>query len=138
MKKIYNQNISWQWAFEKTKSFIEFFRNFTNYLTPEQQNGKISEFKCGFTMWRSIYKCFQTKICSALVESNLTKCSNHKMIHLQNLNNLDYEQFINILGNVVEHCPLIAASVWSERPFSSPDEIMSAINVFVQGLPITG
>ena len=60
------------------------------------------------------------------------------MIHLQKLNNLDYEQFINILGNVVEHYPLIAASVWSERPFSSPDEIMSAINVFVQGLPNTG
>ena len=49
-KHFYNQNISWQWAFEKTKSFTEFFRNFTNYLTPEQQNGKISEFKCRFAM----------------------------------------------------------------------------------------
>ena len=37
-------------GFEKTKSFTELFKNFTNYLTPEQQNGKISEFKCGFTM----------------------------------------------------------------------------------------
>lgn len=50
IKHFDNQTISWQCMFEKTKSFTEFFKNFTNYLTIEQQNGKISEFKCGFGM----------------------------------------------------------------------------------------
>ena len=60
------------------------------------------------------------------------------MIHLKKLNSLDYETFMNMFGNVVEHCPLVAASIWNCRPFSSANEMMFAIENVVHGLPDLG
>ena len=45
---------------------------------------------------------------------------------------------MNMFGNVVEHCPLVAASIWNCRPFSSANEMMFAIENLVNGLPDLG
>ena len=60
------------------------------------------------------------------------------MMHLKKLNTLDYETFMNTFGNVIEHCPLVAASIWNCRPFSSANEMMFAIEDVVRGLPDLG
>ncbi|KAK2170291.1 hypothetical protein LSH36_3g05071 [Paralvinella palmiformis] len=41
-----------------------------------------------------------------------------KLYYLDEVNNLGYGEFTDIFGNIVEHCPVIAAAVWSRRPFS--------------------
>ncbi|XP_071400430.1 2-oxo-4-hydroxy-4-carboxy-5-ureidoimidazoline decarboxylase [Centroberyx affinis] len=54
------------------------------------------------------------------------------------LNALSYEDFVNILGNVVEKCPIITAAVWSRRPFASLAVLEAAINDFIEALPESG
>ncbi|KAJ8375413.1 hypothetical protein SKAU_G00059930 [Synaphobranchus kaupii] len=54
------------------------------------------------------------------------------------VNSLSYEEFVEIFGNVVEKCPLVAATVWSQRPFSSISDIETAITDFIDGLPNAG
>ncbi|XP_020500952.1 2-oxo-4-hydroxy-4-carboxy-5-ureidoimidazoline decarboxylase [Labrus bergylta] len=54
------------------------------------------------------------------------------------VNTLPYEDFVNIFGNVVEKCPLIAAAVWSSRPFLSLSTLETAISEFIDALPDSG
>lgn len=54
------------------------------------------------------------------------------------VNDLSYEEFVNIFGNVVEKCPIVAAAVWSERPFLSFTALEAAINEFIDILPQSG
>lgn len=54
------------------------------------------------------------------------------------VNDLSYEEFVNIFGNVVEKCPIVAAAVWSERPFLSFSALEAAINEFIDILPPSG
>lgn len=54
------------------------------------------------------------------------------------INALDYDNFVNIFGNVVEKCPIITAAVWSKRPFAGLGDLESAINEFIDALPETG
>lgn len=53
-------------------------------------------------------------------------------------NDLSYEEFVHIFGNVVEKCPIVAAAVWSERPFLSLTALEAAINQFIDVLPQSG
>lgn len=53
-------------------------------------------------------------------------------------NDLSYEEFVNIFGNVVEKCPIVAAAVWSKRPFLSSTALQAAINEFIDILPQSG
>lgn len=54
------------------------------------------------------------------------------------LNSLSYEEFVNIFGNVVEKCPLIAAAVWSKRPFPNLSALEAALHEFIDALPDSG
>ncbi|KAJ8246205.1 hypothetical protein GJAV_G00264900 [Gymnothorax javanicus] len=54
------------------------------------------------------------------------------------VNSLSYEEFLEIFGNVVEKCPLVAAAVWSQRPFTSVGDIETAIADFISSLPNSG
>ncbi|KAM4606168.1 2-oxo-4-hydroxy-4-carboxy-5-ureidoimidazoline decarboxylase [Polymixia lowei] len=54
------------------------------------------------------------------------------------INALSYEDFVNILGNVVEKCPIITAAVWSRRPFANLAALEAAINDFIEALPESG
>lgn len=54
------------------------------------------------------------------------------------LNDLSYEEFVNIFGNVVEKCPLIPAAVWSKRPFASLSALEAALHEFIDALPQSG
>ncbi|KAI4807044.1 hypothetical protein KUCAC02_017822 [Chaenocephalus aceratus] len=51
------------------------------------------------------------------------------------VNALPYEDFVDILGNVVEKCPIITAAVWSGRPFLSLAALEAAISEFIDALP---
>ena len=54
------------------------------------------------------------------------------------VNSLSFEEFVEIFGNVVEKCPLVAAAVWSQRPFPSLGDIEAAIAHFIDSLPSSG
>ncbi|KAJ3611147.1 hypothetical protein NHX12_021163 [Muraenolepis orangiensis] len=54
------------------------------------------------------------------------------------INCLSYEDFVRILGNVVERCPVVAAAVWSSRPFPSVAALEAAIDDFIEALPESG
>ncbi|KAK1884856.1 2-oxo-4-hydroxy-4-carboxy-5-ureidoimidazoline decarboxylase [Dissostichus eleginoides] len=54
------------------------------------------------------------------------------------VNALPYEDFVDILGNVVEKCPMITAAVWSGRPFLSLAALEAAIREFIDALPESG
>ena len=53
---------------------------------------------------------------------------------LEEVNRMDYPEFISVFGSVVENGPLAAATCWSSRPFSTPEELYQAFNVFMQSL----
>ncbi|XP_020781410.1 2-oxo-4-hydroxy-4-carboxy-5-ureidoimidazoline decarboxylase [Boleophthalmus pectinirostris] len=54
------------------------------------------------------------------------------------LNALGYEDFMNIFGNIVEKCPLVAAAVWSKRPFANVSALEAAFYEFIDALPDSG
>ncbi|XP_010888305.1 2-oxo-4-hydroxy-4-carboxy-5-ureidoimidazoline decarboxylase [Esox lucius] len=54
------------------------------------------------------------------------------------VNSLPYEDFVDVFGNVVEKCPIVAAAVWSRRPFSSLADLVASINDFIDALPESG
>ncbi|XP_003967981.1 2-oxo-4-hydroxy-4-carboxy-5-ureidoimidazoline decarboxylase [Takifugu rubripes] len=54
------------------------------------------------------------------------------------VNDLSFEEFVNIFGNLVEKCPIVAATVWSERPFGSFTALEKAIHDFIDHLPQSG
>lgn len=49
------------------------------------------------------------------------------MLNLRELNVLNREQFTKIIGPVFEHSPWIAEQTWSQRPFSSQDDLLAAL-----------
>ena len=60
------------------------------------------------------------------------------MLTLTEVNNLDFEKFIEILGNVVEHCPVLAAGLWSHRPFQNFEDLVNKIKAIIYSLPPSG
>ena len=46
---------------------------------------------------------------------------------IEEANHLGYEEFVSKFGNTIEHCPMIAAAAWAERPFTYVDDIHSAV-----------
>ncbi|XP_034997788.1 2-oxo-4-hydroxy-4-carboxy-5-ureidoimidazoline decarboxylase [Hippoglossus stenolepis] len=57
---------------------------------------------------------------------------------IDTVNALSYEDFGNIFGNVVEKCPIIAAAVWSSRPFASLSALEAVFSEFIDALPESG
>ncbi|XP_068438390.1 2-oxo-4-hydroxy-4-carboxy-5-ureidoimidazoline decarboxylase [Clinocottus analis] len=54
------------------------------------------------------------------------------------VNALTYEDFVNVLGNVVEKCPVITAAAWSGRPFENLTALEAAVGEFIDALPESG
>ncbi|XP_067842104.1 2-oxo-4-hydroxy-4-carboxy-5-ureidoimidazoline decarboxylase-like [Heptranchias perlo] len=54
------------------------------------------------------------------------------------VNSMNYEEFVSVFGNVVEKCPLIAAAVWTSRPFTSLCALEKNIGDFIDSLPRSG
>uniref|UniRef100_A0A5F8GF16 2-oxo-4-hydroxy-4-carboxy-5-ureidoimidazoline decarboxylase n=1 Tax=Monodelphis domestica TaxID=13616 RepID=A0A5F8GF16_MONDO len=54
---------------------------------------------------------------------------------IQMINSMDFEEFIDILGNIIENCPLIAATIWSQRPFKDLTDLKKHVFDFIEALP---
>ncbi|XP_051910490.1 2-oxo-4-hydroxy-4-carboxy-5-ureidoimidazoline decarboxylase isoform X3 [Hippocampus zosterae] len=67
--------------------------------------------------------------CRAAVRENM---------ELSRVNELPYEEFVKIFGNVVERCPIVAAAVCSQRPFADVDALEAAICDFIDALSESG
>ena len=52
------------------------------------------------------------------------------------VNKLTYTEFIEKFGNVVQACPLVAATLWSSRPFASSDDLIEKLCDFIDSLPL--
>ena len=59
-------------------------------------------------------------------------------LSIQQVNAMDYDDFIARFGNVIEHCALCAAAIWRHRPFQSIEELHSRICSFLHQLPASG
>ncbi len=59
----------------------------------------------------------------------------HSDLTLEEVNNLGYQAFIERFGTVVEDTPLVAATVWSQRPFLSVRSLHEAFCTFLTDLP---
>ncbi|KAG9491897.1 putative 2-oxo-4-hydroxy-4-carboxy-5-ureidoimidazoline decarboxylase [Eleutherodactylus coqui] len=57
---------------------------------------------------------------------------------LEAVNSMNYEQFLDIFGNIIEKCPVITAAVWSRRPFLSFCEVEDRVSEFIESLPTSG
>lgn len=57
---------------------------------------------------------------------------------VSSVNALSYEDFVDVLGNVVERCPLVAAAAWSARPFLTLRHLEAAMCSFIDALPLSG
>ncbi|KAK2176746.1 hypothetical protein NP493_643g04034 [Ridgeia piscesae] len=53
---------------------------------------------------------------------------------MDGINNLKYDHFIEKFGNVVEHCPIIAAVVWAARPFPSFADLFDRFSTVIDSL----
>jgi len=57
------------------------------------------------------------------------------MITLEEANSLDFERFTEVFGNIIEHCPVIAAGVWSHHPFATIEELRKVFDQLIDSLP---
>ncbi|XP_066225346.1 putative 2-oxo-4-hydroxy-4-carboxy-5-ureidoimidazoline decarboxylase isoform X1 [Saccopteryx leptura] len=57
---------------------------------------------------------------------------------MEKVNSMDFGEFVDVFGNVIERCPLIAAAVWSQRPFSDLDDLEKHFSAFIDALPQSG
>lgn len=61
-----------------------------------------------------------------------------ELLSMNQVNLLNYEEFINRFGNVIEHCPISAAAIWKNRPFQNIYDLHENICKFVDQLPDIG
>ncbi|EHH28916.1 Putative 2-oxo-4-hydroxy-4-carboxy-5-ureidoimidazoline decarboxylase, partial [Macaca mulatta] len=54
---------------------------------------------------------------------------------IEKVNSMDFGEFVDVFGNVIERCPLIAAAVWSQRPFSDLEDLKKHFFAFIDALP---
>ncbi|XP_038067058.1 2-oxo-4-hydroxy-4-carboxy-5-ureidoimidazoline decarboxylase-like [Patiria miniata] len=57
---------------------------------------------------------------------------------MDEVNSLSWEAFIQRFGNVIEHGPIVAGAIWTQRPFSDARELHRAVCGFLDTLPSTG
>ena len=55
-----------------------------------------------------------------------------KLLSLEEVNRMDFQQFTEIFGSVIEQTPLVAATVWSCRPFADLAILHKAFTDFIQ------
>nr|XP_020852910.1 putative 2-oxo-4-hydroxy-4-carboxy-5-ureidoimidazoline decarboxylase isoform X2 [Phascolarctos cinereus] len=54
---------------------------------------------------------------------------------IQMVNSMDFGEFVDVLGNIIEKCPLIAAAIWSQRPFTDLADLEKHVFDFIEALP---
>ncbi|XP_021947891.1 2-oxo-4-hydroxy-4-carboxy-5-ureidoimidazoline decarboxylase [Folsomia candida] len=59
-------------------------------------------------------------------------------LSINQVNEMEYEDFISTFGNVVEHCSLFAAAIWSQRPFHGVKQLHKTFCDFIDTLPKLG
>uniref|UniRef100_A0A8D2DUB0 2-oxo-4-hydroxy-4-carboxy-5-ureidoimidazoline decarboxylase n=1 Tax=Sciurus vulgaris TaxID=55149 RepID=A0A8D2DUB0_SCIVU len=59
-------------------------------------------------------------------------------MNMEKVNSMDFGEFVDVFGNVIERCPLIAAAVWSQRPFSDLEDLEKHFFAFIDALPQSG
>ncbi|XP_037384871.1 putative 2-oxo-4-hydroxy-4-carboxy-5-ureidoimidazoline decarboxylase [Talpa occidentalis] len=57
---------------------------------------------------------------------------------IERVNSMDFGEFVDVFGNVIERCPLIAAAIWSQRPFSDLGDLEKHFFAFIDTLPESG
>lgn len=57
---------------------------------------------------------------------------------MEKVNAMDFGEFVEVFGNVIERCPLVAAAVWSQRPFSDREDLERHFFAFIDSLPQSG
>ncbi|XP_075418758.1 putative 2-oxo-4-hydroxy-4-carboxy-5-ureidoimidazoline decarboxylase [Tenrec ecaudatus] len=57
---------------------------------------------------------------------------------MEQVNAMDFGDFVDVFGNVIERCPLVAAAVWSQRPFADPGDLEARFCAFLDALPQAG
>ncbi|XP_068936694.1 putative 2-oxo-4-hydroxy-4-carboxy-5-ureidoimidazoline decarboxylase [Petaurus breviceps papuanus] len=57
---------------------------------------------------------------------------------IQMVNSMDFGEFVDVLGNIIEKCPLIAAAIWSQRPFTDSADLEKHVFDFIEALPHSG
>ncbi|XP_017392987.1 putative 2-oxo-4-hydroxy-4-carboxy-5-ureidoimidazoline decarboxylase [Cebus imitator] len=57
---------------------------------------------------------------------------------IEKVNSMDFGEFVDVFGNVIERCPLIAAAVWSQRPFLDLEDLQKHFFAFIDALPQSG
>lgn len=55
-----------------------------------------------------------------------------KLLSLEEVNRMDFQQFTETFGSVIEQTPLVAATVWSYRPFQDLAALHKAFANFIQ------
>ena len=55
-----------------------------------------------------------------------------KKLSLEEVNGMDFQQFSETFGSVIEQTPLVAATVWSFRPFQDLATLHKAFSDFIQ------
>ena len=54
---------------------------------------------------------------------------------LEEVNNLGFQAFTEKLGSIIENTPLVAATIWSNRPFQSVKALHDTFCMFLTALP---
>ena len=57
---------------------------------------------------------------------------------LSDMNEMDFDVFVEKFGNIIEHSALVSAALWTRRPFSSIQHVLDEIAGIVQSLPHDG
>ncbi|KAK7810487.1 hypothetical protein U0070_025135 [Myodes glareolus] len=57
---------------------------------------------------------------------------------MEKVNSMGFSEFVDVFGNVIEKCPLVAAAVWSQRPFSGSEDLEKHFFDFIDALPRSG
>ena len=64
--------------------------------------------------------------------------SGTQAMDIEKVNSMDFGEFVDVFGNVVERCPLIAAAVRSQCPFSDLEDLEQHFFAFTDALPQSG
>ncbi|KAL6031949.1 hypothetical protein STEG23_037982 [Scotinomys teguina] len=59
-------------------------------------------------------------------------------MNIEKVNSMGFGEFVDVFGNIIEKCPLVAAAVWSQRPFSGLEDLENHFFAFIDALPRSG
>jgi hypothetical protein len=60
------------------------------------------------------------------------------VVSVSDLNRMDLDPFVLHLGSLIQHFPVVAASVYSKRPFHNKRDLTNHVWTFIDTLPKEG